>query len=204
MSTVLSTRRFLPLIYIWQYLRTSLVVTPWGGNATGIYGQRPGVLQNVVTQGHPQAKDELRCAFSSRLTLCSHMDCSPPGSSVYGIFPARILECGAISYSRGSSHTSCISCPGRCILYHSATWEAHTKNDQDQMSMSGQDRIEKLAVETNPALTMGPETGVRVALICVCVAGLDVSVWGKLVEYGQASYTVARFKVRNCWGQLGK
>ena len=70
--------------------------------------------------------------------------------------------------------------------------------------MSGQDRIEKLAVETNPALTMGPETGVRVALICVCVAGLDVSVWGKLVEYGQASYTVARFKVRNCWGQLGK
>ena len=65
-------------------------------------------------------------------------------------------------------------------------------------------RIETLAVETNPALTMGPETGVRVALICVCVAGLDVSVWEKLVEYGQASYTVARFEVRNCWEQLGK
>ena len=31
------------------------------------------------------------------------MDCSPPGSYVYGIFQARILEWVAISFSRGSS-----------------------------------------------------------------------------------------------------
>ena len=31
------------------------------------------------------------------------MDCSPPGSSVYGILQARILECIAICFSRGSS-----------------------------------------------------------------------------------------------------
>ena len=31
------------------------------------------------------------------------MDCSLPGSSVHGIFQARVLEWGAISYSRGSS-----------------------------------------------------------------------------------------------------
>ena len=31
------------------------------------------------------------------------MDCSPPGSSVHGIFQARILEWIAISFSRGSS-----------------------------------------------------------------------------------------------------
>ena len=31
------------------------------------------------------------------------MDCSPPGSSVQGIFQARILECDAISFSRWSS-----------------------------------------------------------------------------------------------------
>ena len=37
-------------------------------------------------------------------TLCDPMDCSPPGSSVHGIFQARILELVAISYSRGSSH----------------------------------------------------------------------------------------------------
>ena len=37
------------------------------------------------------------------LTLCDTMDCSPPGSTVHGIFQARILEQVAISYSRRSS-----------------------------------------------------------------------------------------------------
>ena len=37
------------------------------------------------------------------LSLCSSMDCSSPGSSVHGIFQARIPEWVAISYSRGSS-----------------------------------------------------------------------------------------------------
>ena len=36
-------------------------------------------------------------------TLCNPMNCSPPGSSVQGIFQARILEWVAISSSRGSS-----------------------------------------------------------------------------------------------------
>ena len=36
-------------------------------------------------------------------TLCYPMDCSLPGSSVLGIFQARILEWIAISSSRGSS-----------------------------------------------------------------------------------------------------
>ena len=39
----------------------------------------------------------------SCLTLCDPMDCTPPGSSVHGIFQARILECVAISFSRGYS-----------------------------------------------------------------------------------------------------
>jgi len=36
-------------------------------------------------------------------TLYDPMDYSPPGSSVHGILQARILEWGAISFSRGSS-----------------------------------------------------------------------------------------------------
>ena len=36
-------------------------------------------------------------------TLCDQMDCSLPGSSVHGIFQARILELDVISYCRGSS-----------------------------------------------------------------------------------------------------
>ena len=44
-------------------------------------------------------------SLQSCLTLCDPMDCSPPGSSVYGILQARILECigVAISFSRQSS-----------------------------------------------------------------------------------------------------
>ena len=32
-------------------------------------------------------------------TLCDPMDCSPPGSSVHGIFQSRVLEWGAIAFS---------------------------------------------------------------------------------------------------------
>ena len=58
--------------------------------------------------------------------LCDSLDCSLTGSSVHGIFQARILNWVAISYSRGSSwsrdriHVPCI---GRRILYHHASWE---------------------------------------------------------------------------------
>ena len=36
-------------------------------------------------------------------TLDGSVDCSPPDSSACGIFQARMLEWGALSYSRGSS-----------------------------------------------------------------------------------------------------
>ena len=39
----------------------------------------------------------------SCLTLCDSIDCSLPGSSVYGILQARILEWVAIPFSSGSS-----------------------------------------------------------------------------------------------------
>ena len=35
----------------------------------------------------------------SRPTLSDPMDCSPPGSSVHGIFQARVLEWVAIAFS---------------------------------------------------------------------------------------------------------
>ena len=35
----------------------------------------------------------------SSLTLSDPMDCSPPGSSIHGIFQARVLEWGAIAFS---------------------------------------------------------------------------------------------------------
>ena len=42
-------------------------------------------------------------SLQSCTTLCDPMDYNLPGSSVHGIFQARILEWIAISSSRGSS-----------------------------------------------------------------------------------------------------
>ena len=35
-------------------------------------------------------------------TICDPMDCSLPGSSVHGIFQARVLEWGAIAFSKSA------------------------------------------------------------------------------------------------------
>ena len=74
----------------------------------------------------------LRCVHAQRCpTLCDPMYCSPPGSSVHGIFQARILEWIAISFqvifpTQGSSLCLLISCTGRWILYHCTTKGALT------------------------------------------------------------------------------
>ena len=47
--------------------------------------------------------DKFSSVTQSCPTLCDPMDCSLRGSSVHGIFQARILEWVAISFSRGSS-----------------------------------------------------------------------------------------------------
>ena len=60
----------------------------------------------------------------SCVQVCDPMNCSLPGSSVHGIFQARILERAALSFSRGPSlpkgqtRVSCIFCTGRQILHH--------------------------------------------------------------------------------------
>ena len=41
--------------------------------------------ESEVPQSHPTLRDP--------------MECSPPGSSIYGIFQARVLEWGAIAFS---------------------------------------------------------------------------------------------------------
>ena len=83
--------------------------------ADALTSEPPG---NLI-KGHIHAKSLKLC-----LTLCSPMDCSQPGSSVYGILQARILEWVAMPSSRGSSRRrdptciSDVSCVGRWILYH--------------------------------------------------------------------------------------
>ena len=69
----------------------------------------------------------VRCVHAQSCpALCDPMDCSPPGSSVHGIFQARILEWVTISYSRGSSwpryrtYVSYVSFIGRQIFFITA------------------------------------------------------------------------------------
>ena len=65
-----------------------------------------------------------RVCVLSFLTLCNPIDYSQWGPSVHGIFQARILQCIAISSSRGSSqpreqsHVSCTEPPGKPNSQH--------------------------------------------------------------------------------------
>ena len=60
-------------------------------------GKNTGVGCHVLLQCM-NVKSESEVAQSCP-TLSDPMDCSPPGSSVHGIFQARVLEWGAIAFS---------------------------------------------------------------------------------------------------------
>ena len=60
-------------------------------------GKNTGVGLHLLLQC-VKVKSESEVAQSS-LTLSDPMDCSPPGSSIHGIFQARVLEWGAIAFS---------------------------------------------------------------------------------------------------------
>ena len=84
---------------------------------------RHHVQLNVATQWHglslsycfANSRKVKALVAQSYLTLCSPMDWSLPGSSVHGILQARIMEWGAIPFSRGSfqsrdqTQVSCIA-----------------------------------------------------------------------------------------------
>ena len=56
----------------------------------------------------------------SCLTLSGPMDCSPPGSSAHGIFQARVLEWGAIAFSKHNHYVIINQAPEKAhILYES-------------------------------------------------------------------------------------
>jgi len=60
-------------------------------------GKNPGVGCHFLLQCM-KVKSEREVAQLCP-TLCDPMDCSPPGSSIHGIFQARVLEWGAITFS---------------------------------------------------------------------------------------------------------
>ena len=83
------------------------------------WGPVGGQAQNSSTPWHTHAQ-LLSCVW----LLCDPINCSPLGSSVYGILQARIVDWVAIPSSRGSSRPrdwtciSYVSCIDRQLLYH--------------------------------------------------------------------------------------
>ena len=64
-------------------------------------GKNNGVGCQFLLQ-YMKVKSESEVAQSCP-TLSDPMDCSPTGSSVHGIFEARVLEWGAIAFSDGKT-----------------------------------------------------------------------------------------------------
>ena len=79
-----------------------MILLPLGSGAVLKYGHK---VESVQCKKVPKGVKFL----SSVGLFCDPMDSSPPGSSVHGIFQARVLEWGAIAFS---------SCIHRRVLYH--------------------------------------------------------------------------------------
>ena len=94
------------LLLLSHFSRVRLCVTPWTAAHSAppsldSPGKNTGVGCYFLLQCM-KVKSESEVA-QLYPTLSDPMDCSPPVSSIHGIFQARILEWVAISFSRGSS-----------------------------------------------------------------------------------------------------
>ena len=79
---------------VWPHRRQPMRLPhPWDSP-----GKNTGVGCHFLLQCM-KVKSESEVA-QSYLTLSDPMDCSLPGSSIHGIFQARVLEWGAIAFSR--------------------------------------------------------------------------------------------------------
>ena len=101
-SGIISISVYVFLLLLSHFSRVQLCVThrrqptrlprPWDSS-----GKKTGVGCHFLLQC-VKVKSESEVAQSCP-TLIDPMDCSPPGSSVHGIFQARVLEWGAIAFS---------------------------------------------------------------------------------------------------------
>ena len=77
------------------YMNTgkTIALTRWN-----FVGKVMCLLFNMLFESESESEVSQSCP-----TLCDPMDCSLPGSSIHGIFQARVLEWVAVSFSRRSS-----------------------------------------------------------------------------------------------------
>ena len=108
----------------WQRMRwldgiTNWRTWVWASSRRWWWTGKPGKHQSIGSQrvGRDWGTNIVTVtaiAAQSCLTLWDSMDCSPPCSSIHGVFQARVLEWVAIPFSRASSQPRDI------------TWVSHT------------------------------------------------------------------------------
>ena len=91
------------LLLLSRFSRVRLCVTPWTATyqaspSMGFSRQEHFLLQCMKVESESEVAQ-------SCLTLSDPMDCSPPGSSIHGIFWATVLEWGAIAFSQCSEYS---------------------------------------------------------------------------------------------------
>ena len=123
-TSLLSIPPLLLLLLLSGFSRVQLCATPWQQpirlpRPWDSPGKNTGVGCHFLLQCM-KVKSESEAA-QSFLTLSHPMDCSLPGSSVHGIFQARVLEWGATAFSSFlplllGKHWS-VSCPYSVAFY---------------------------------------------------------------------------------------
>ena len=86
-----------------SFQKSPFLCQPWRSGVGAVSSEQGdwSLLDKIIIQPRP-----LLCfvlLVTKSCLFCNPMDCSPPGSSVLGIFQARVLGWAAISSCRGSS-----------------------------------------------------------------------------------------------------
>ena len=107
----------------------------------------------------------------SCLTLYDPMDCSLPGSSVHGILQARILECFAILFSRGSSWPRYWTCVFRIAGRFFTIWATRSEVKWSRSVVSDSSRPHGLQPTRlhHPWDSPGKNTGVGCHCLLQCM-----------------------------------
>ena len=90
-----------------------------------------------ANSGESESESEVTESYP---TLCYPMDCSLPGSSIHGIFQARVLEWVSISFSRGSSQPRDPTWVSRTSGRRFTIWATREANAGDTGSIPGLER----------------------------------------------------------------
>ena len=85
------------LHFFCRYLPMSLTKTKINWQTFKRIGRKQ-LFREVMQEGKKESEVAQLC-----LTFCDSVDCSLPGSSIHGIFQARVLEWVAVAFSRRSS-----------------------------------------------------------------------------------------------------